>query len=211
MLDRLIVCGFEIDEKLIQRRPVRRCELQHCRAACCRDGVWVDYAQAQRILAHADWIQPLLPPGRRDPSRWFVELHDDDPAFPSGRYTGTAVVPDPAQPDQTTCIFLRPEDRRCAIQAASLAHDLPPWSLKPYYCCLYPLVDEYEDADGNPLTYPRLTLDDTNPLFMQGGSCSSPCATSVPLFQVYAEELALALGLEGYRELCRRLGEQPRI
>ncbi len=211
MEETIVINGYEIDSKLLQRLPLQRCDVRRCKAACCSDGVWVDYDQAQRIIARADWIQPLLPPERRDPDTWFVELHDDDPAFPSGRYTGTATVSDPDDPARTTCIFLRPEDRFCAIQAASVAHGQPGWSLKPYYCCLYPLVDEYEDETGNPLPRPRLTLDDTNSLFARGGSCASSCEVSAPIFQVYAEEVSLALGVEGYRELCQHLGEVPRL
>lgn len=83
----LIISGYEIDEKLLQRLPIQRCRLNVCRAACCADGVWVDWGQAQRILEHAALIQPFLPHSRRDPQTWFAELHDDDPSFPSGRYT----------------------------------------------------------------------------------------------------------------------------
>lgn len=207
----LIINGYAIDDKLLQQAPIRRCRLSVCRAACCADGVWVDWDQAQRILAHAALIQPFLPVERRDPQTWFAELHDDDPGFPSGRYTGTTTVPDPDDPAKTTCVFLRPEDRLCAIQVASVANGLPPWSLKPFYCCLYPLVDEHTDADGARLPYPRLTLDDENDLFARGGGCRETCAVPQPIFQVYAEEVAFALGVDGYRALCAHVGIAPRL
>jgi hypothetical protein len=107
---------------------------------------------------------------------------------------------------------LRPEDRFCAIQVASVANNLSPWALKPFYCCLFPVVDEYVDEQDRPLEQRRLTLDDENDLFSRGGGCFEVCAGEPqPLFQIYAEEVALALGLEGYRELCAAQGVQPRL
>ncbi|MCS7057140.1 MAG: hypothetical protein NZM18_13305 [Thermoflexales bacterium] len=208
----IVINGYAIDDKLLQRKPIRRCQIARCRAACCADGVWVDYAHAQRILAQAELIRPFMPEERRDPATWFAELHDDDPAFPSGRYTGTTTVEERSYPGGTTCVFLRPDDHACAIQAASIAHGLPPWELKPYYCCLFPLVDEHVDADGRPLPVKRLTLDDENDLFNRGGGCYEACARDPEyVFQVYAEEVALALGLEGYRALCAIVGVAPRL
>jgi hypothetical protein len=104
-------------------------------------------------------------------------------------------------------VFLRPEDRYCAIQAASLEHGLPSWALKPHYCCLFPLVDDYS-SDG---ATKRLMLDADNPLFDEGGGCYERCATRQHVFQVYAEETAFVLGVEGYRELCQRMGVTPRL
>ncbi|MDW8396645.1 MAG: hypothetical protein RMM31_10435 [Anaerolineae bacterium] len=209
MSEPIVVGKYEIDPKLLRREPIRRCRLEVCRAACCADGVWVDLAQAERILAHAPMIQPFLPEPRRDPASWFAELHDDDPGFPSGRYTGTTTVEDAVLASRTACVFLRPEDRRCALQVAAIANGMHSWALKPFYCCLFPLVDEYQDDSGALLPRPRLTLDDTSPLFERGGGCREACAEAQPVFQVYAEETALALGIEGYRQLCRAVGVEP--
>jgi len=202
----VVISGHVVDDKLLACRAIRRCRLAVCQAACCSDGVWVDLAQARRILAHATMIQPFLPAERRDPAQWFVELHDD-PSFPSGQCTGTNTVADPIHPNGSTCIFLRPEDRRCEIQEACLAHNWPAWELKPYYCCLFPLVDEWDAEDETR----RLTLDDANDLFQRGGGCYEPCDDAQPVFQVYAEEVALALGVEGYRQLCQLAGVPPRL
>ncbi len=208
----IIINGYAIDDKLLQKKAIRRCEVARCKAGCCADGVWVDYAHAQRIMSEAALIQPFMPAARRDPNTWFAELHDDDPAFPSGRYIGTTTVEDPSHPSGTTCVFLRPEDRYCAIQAACIAHGRAPWELKPYYCCLFPVVDEYVDAEDQPLPVKRLTLDDENDLFNRGGGCYADCPGEQHyIFQVYAEEIALALGVEGYRELCAVVGVAPRL
>ena len=208
----IIINGYVIDGKLLQKKAITRCAVARCKGGCCADGVWLDYDHSKRILDHAPLIQPFMPVERRDTLTWFAELHDDDPAFPSGQYTGTTTVDDPSHPSGTTCVFLRPEDRYCAIQAASIAHGKPSWELKPFYCCLFPVVDEHVDADDMPLPVKRLTLDDENDLFSRGGGCYENCAGEPEfMFQIYAEEVALALGIDGYRELCTRLGVESRL
>ena len=212
MSDELIISGYAIDDKLLQKKAITRCQIARCKGGCCADGVWLDYDQSKKILANASLIQPFMPEERRNPDTWFAELHDDDPAFPSGQYTGTTTVEDPSHPSGTTCVFLRPEDRYCAIQASSFARGRPSWELKPFYCCLFPVVDEHVDAEDKPLPIKHLTLDDENDLFTRGGGCYEDCAGEPQfMFQTYAEEVALALGVDGYRELCARVGEKPRL
>jgi hypothetical protein len=211
-MSELIINGFVIDEKLLERRSITRCEIATCKGGCCADGVWCDFDQAQKILAHAEMIAPFMPEDRRDASTWFAELHDDDPAFPSGKYIGTTTVVDVSHPSGTTCRFLRPEDRFCAIQVASVANGLSSWALKPLYCCLFPVVDEHVNDDNEPLPVKRLTMDDTNDLFQRGGGCYEACAGEPqPMFQIYAEEVTLMLGVEGYRSLCASQGVRPRL
>jgi hypothetical protein len=211
-MSELVIKGYAIDDMLLQAKAITRCQISACKAGCCADGVWVDYAHAQKILAHAEMIQPFLPEARRNPDTWFAEEHEDDPAFPSGRYIGTTTVDDPTHPSGATCVFLRPENRYCAIQAACLANGRPSWELKPYYCCLFPLVDEYVNEHDQPLDTKRLTLDDENDLFKRGGGCYAACECEPQLiFQTYAEETALALGADGYRELCAKFGVEPKL
>jgi hypothetical protein len=212
MSEELIINGYIIDQKLLAKKAITRCQIARCKGGCCADGVWVDYDHAQKVLANAGLIQPFMPIERRNPDTWFAELHDDDPAFPSGQYIGTTTVVDSSHPSGTTCVFLRPDDRYCAIQASSFARGRPSWELKPYYCCLFPVVDEYVDADDKPLPVKRLTLDDENDLFNRGGGCYEDCAGEAQfMFQIYAEEVALSLGVEGYRELCDKMSVTPRL
>ena len=193
-----------VDGSLLQSRSIRRCAVSQCQARCCSDGVWLDIGQAERIRDHAGMIAPHMPPDRRDVAAWFAEYYEDS-HMPSGAYTGTTTVPDPTHPNGETCIFLRPEDRYCAIQVACVANGMSAWELKPYYCCLYPLVDDWDGPQR------RLMLDDENPLFERGGGCAEPAPEAQPIVQVYAEEASLALGLQGYRELCARAGLIPRL
>jgi Fe-S-cluster containining protein len=197
--------GWQIDKSLLEVKTIQRCHIRTCQAGCCADGVWVDILQAQAILDHAEMIAPHMPLERRDPETWFAERYDDDPSFPSGSYIGTTTLPDTTHPGGSTCVFLRPEDRYCAIQAASMAHGDAAWELKPLYCCLFPVMDELRDGKR------YLLLDAENSLFEHGGGCYEDCVTPQPVFQVYAEETAFALGLEGYRKLCAQVGETPRL
>lgn len=192
---------------MLERKPIQRCEITECKGGCCSDGVWVDMAQARAIIDHAGAIASFMPAERRNPETWFAEHYDDDKSFPSGEYIGTTTVVDASHPGGTTCVFLRPEDRYCAIQASSLAAGKPGWELKPYYCCMFPLVDEF-DGDGPAR---RLLLDSGNSLFEHGGGCYQDAIDAQPVFQVYAEETSMALGIDGYRELCRRAGVQARL
>ncbi len=203
----VVVKGWTIGVSLLERKPITRCQIVTCKAGCCADGVWVDMGQARAILANAELIQPYMPVERRDATTWFAEYYNDDTAFPSGEYIGTTTVVDASHPGGMTCVFLRPEDRYCAIQAASIATGRKPWELKPYYCCLFPLVDEY-DSDG---AAKWLILDSENSLFEHGGGCHEDCAVIQPVFQVYAEETSMVLGVDGYRELCERVGVEPRL
>lgn len=203
----ITINGWQIHESLLERKAITRCQIIECKGGCCADGVWVDMGQAQTILRHAELIAPFMPEDRRNTEQWFAERYDDDPAFPSGEYTGTTTVVDHTHPGGTTCVFLRPEDRYCAIQAASLAKGMEAWQLKPHYCCLFPLVDDYEDSTSTK----TLLLDSENTLFNQGGGCYRNCETTEYVFQIYAEELTLALGVDGYRELCKIVGIPPRF
>jgi len=203
----LIILGNRIAPALLEKKAIRRCEIATCKGSCCSDGVWVDISEANAIRANAELIKPFMRPERRNVESWFAELHEDDPAFPSGQYTGTTTVVDQTHPNGETCIFLRPEDRYCAIQAACFARGLPPWKYKPTYCCLFPVVDEFDER-GNR----TVTVDSENTLFERGGGCHESCACEPqPMFQIYAEEVALALGVEGYRALCAATGETPRL
>jgi hypothetical protein len=205
--DPIAVNGWRIDNTLLEQKSITRCEIAQCKGGCCADGVWVDMGQARDILSHAELIMPFMPEERRDTASWFAEHYDDDPAFPSGEYIGTTTVVDTTHPGGTTCVFLRPEDRYCAIQAASIANGMHAWELKPHYCCLYPLVDEYDIEAGTK----TLQLDSGNTLFDHGGGCYRECDTTQHVFQVYAEETAIVLGIDGYTELCQKVGIEPRL
>ena len=194
----LIFNGVRVDPRLLEIGPVRRCRLDECQAHCCGGGVSISIRQADDVLAHAELIQPHLPEDRRDPAGWFdrseVEADDD---YPRGEpCIGTQVVPDPTHPMGTTCVFLRPGDRWCALQVAGSASGQHPWRFKPFYCALHPLTFDKG----------MVTLDDENEIYIEGGSCNRPELTAdLPWFKLYAAELRLALGEGGYEALLKQI------
>jgi hypothetical protein len=196
----LLINGIAVDSRLLEARPIRRCSIEECDARCCTGGVFVDTRQADDILAHTALIQPHLPQERRDPALWFDGLIEPDDDHPTGgSVTSTSVFPDATHPVGESCVFLRP-DRKCALQVAGLAAGEHPWRFKPFYCALHPLVYDKK----------RLVLSEHSPIYQAGGSCHRPEADgAVPVYQLFAVELKLALGEVGYTELAALAEKTP--
>jgi hypothetical protein len=125
--------NYRLASELRTRGFATGCGPERCNAACCRaGGAYVDVRERDRILAHAEWIQPHLDESQsRDPARWFEPEELLDPDYPSGRCVGTAHV-------EGRCGFLD-RSQRCSLQSAALAHGMHKWALKPMYCALFPL------------------------------------------------------------------------
>jgi len=93
-------------------------------------GVDVSIVERDRILARADELEPLVRIGR---DRWFVPALEEDPDFPGGFATRTAVV-------DGACVFLRRDARGCLIHAALLARGEDYHALKPMVSTLFPVT-----------------------------------------------------------------------
>ncbi|HBY08411.1 MAG TPA: hypothetical protein DEH22_11695 [Chloroflexi bacterium] len=174
----------EINPRMLQSEPLQRCTLAECRAACCLYGAWVDRVKIEDILANAEQISPHMPPETRNPQLWFDDGWEADEFSLSGEvgHTRVLTVPDPL--GDTVCIFLR-ADRKCILQIAALEMGLHPWHFKPFYCILHPLdLDELG----------RITLDETEALLREPGSCLRPAERALPLAETFAEELRYLLG-----------------
>jgi hypothetical protein len=188
------VKGVLIGDSLLGLSRGARCRIDECRAGCCRNGINMELAHAERIRAHAADIAPHLPPERRDPAGWFDE-EVEDPDFPGGRGVGTSAVDDPDDPALTACVFLR-RDYRCALQVASEAIGLAYPGLKPFHCALYPIL----------LSEGELVLDEWSPAELSGADCQREAAPRVPVADVFRDEIALALGEDGYLAIKKLLG-----
>jgi hypothetical protein len=92
----------------------------------------VDVATAERdrILAHADLLEPIvgLPRGR-----WFVPVVVEDEDFPGGAATRTAVV-------DGGCVFLRRDARGCALHGFALDRGDDYHDIKPMVSALFPVT-----------------------------------------------------------------------
>ncbi|MEA4908795.1 MAG: DUF3109 family protein [Anaerolineaceae bacterium] len=183
-----------VNPRLFCAEPVQRCNLSECRAACCLHGVWIDVKEAQDILRNAGRIQAHMPPGLQDPSQWFDERRDEDEHSLSGVVVHSAVLDAPEHYGGTACVFLR-SDAKCALQVAADAAGEHPWRFKPYYCILHPL-----DIDENG----RITLDATDLMLEEPGSCLRPAERPIPLAETFEPELRYLLGEKAYQKVLRR-------
>jgi len=170
---------------------MQRCKLGECKAACCLYGVWMDTTEVADVTAHADLISPHMPADAADPAIWFDDRTDSDPFSPSKKVVHTSVVESPWHYGGTACIFLRP-DYKCALQVAAVANDMHEWRFKPFYCTLHPL-----DLDDEG----RITLDKTELLLAEEGSCLRPAETPIPLLKTFAPELRYFLGEKAFARL----------
>ena len=173
---------------------MRRCTLDECHGACCVFGVWTDEREMEDILAHAELIKPHMPEGATDPADWFAAYEDHDEFSPSKLVVHTAVETKPEHYGGTACIFWR-ADAKCALQVAGVASGQHPWRFKPYYCILHPL-----DLDDEGL----ITVDETEALLAEPGSCLRAAENPIPLTETFEEELRYLLGDKGYEELKRQ-------
>lgn len=177
------IADLQVDESVFGLSRGKRCELGTCKGGCCRNGVWVDSAHRDRVLARAAEIQPHLPAVRRNPADWFDDERMDHPDFPTGVGLPTAVFPDPEDSTLDTCVFRRP-DALCALQVADP-------ELKPFDCYTYPILR----SEG------ELTLDKWSPDELDGSDCQQACTPPQPILDVFEDEFVRILGRENYLRL----------
>lgn len=181
-----------INPRLLKYEPMRRCTIGECGAACCLHGVWIDRLEAREIRANAALIAPHMDEENRDPADWFDGREEPDENATTGWTVHSTVLPDDNHYGGTACIFLRSSDRLCALQVAANANGLHPWRFKPFYCILHPL-----DLDEQG----RITLDETEELLAEPGSCLRPAEQPIPLIETFEPELRYLLGEKAYRRL----------
>jgi len=180
-----------VNPRMFDSAPIQRCTLSECKGSCCIFGVWVDLHEVEDILKNSALIAPHLAEDLRDPATWFAGFEDDDERAPSGKVVHTAVETRPDHYGGTACIFCR-SDAKCALQVAGVANRMHPWRFKPFYCILHPL-----DLDEQG----RITVDSTEDLLEEQGSCLVPSDQPVPLIETFANELQYLLGAKGYSAL----------
>lgn len=170
---------------------MQRCKLGECKAACCLYGVWMDTAEVADVTAHASLISPHMPTDTADPVLWFDGRTESDPFSPSKAVAHTSVVESTWHYGGTACVFLR-SDYKCALQVAASANGMHEWRFKPFYCILHPLD---LDEEG------RITLDETEHLLTEEGSCLRPAERLIPLVETFAPELRYFLGEKAFARL----------
>jgi hypothetical protein len=105
-------------------------ECTFCHDACCQHGVDVGVVERDRILAHADALEPIVGLPRE---AWFREPVVEDADLPGGAATRTAVV-------NGGCVFLRRDARGCLLHAFALARGDDYHGIKPIVSALFPVT-----------------------------------------------------------------------
>jgi len=175
---------LRVDPSLFEVRFAAGCDTRRCGAACCRGGVWLDTAERDRVVAHAELVQRVMDPGQpRDPRHWFSRRVVADADFPSGRAAHTRVR-------GGRCVFLDGA-RRCVLQKASLAAGNR-LQLKPYFCTAFPIT----------IDHGTLMLDDED--YRDGQPCCGATRGGpLTVFDVCRKELRHVLGRLGLSRLRR--------
>lgn len=120
-----------MDDDIFRRRYYGHClACGFCRDACCYHGVDVSLVERDRILAHADALEPIVGLPR---DRWFTHDTEQDDDFPGGAATRTAVV-------DGGCVFLRRGSRGCTLHAFAIEHALDYHAVKPMVSALFPVT-----------------------------------------------------------------------
>jgi len=192
----------KISDRLLLSEPMKRCVLGKCHAACCLAGVWLDRNEVEDILKNASHIQPYMTSGVNNPLEWFDGRIEEDPFSPSGIVHHSFVKEDKTHYGETACVFLRKDDK-CALQVTAEKMGLHPWRFKPFYCILHPLDLTDEGV---------ITLDTSDALLDEPGSCLRPASKSISLVETFEPELRYLIGDTKYAEmvlLARQQLEKP--
>jgi hypothetical protein len=178
---------MRIDPALFKPVFHESCSMRNCNGRCCSEGVLLDPADKEKILAHTEIIQRYLEPGmERDPGKWFDGVVEPDMDFPSGFCEGTAAA-------GHGCVFL---DSRglCTLQKTAMGEGMHKFALKPFYCVAYPLT----------LERGTLTIEDAD-FVSRPACCSAVDNGHQSVLEVCHEELEFMLGAEGVEELQEKL------
>ena len=120
-----------VDGSIFTRRYFGHCmACVSCGDSCCQYGVDVDVAQRDLILARASELEPLVGVSAE---RWFEPATTDDPDFPSGHSTRTAVI-------DGACVFLNRRGRGCLLHSFALSGGEDYHELKPMVSTLFPVT-----------------------------------------------------------------------
>ncbi len=182
---------FELNSRMLKSENMQRCKLHDCQGACCLYGVWVGVNERDSILNQQEIIKKFMPDNFKNSRDWFQKKIEPDPFIEGGEVIHTRVIKNSAHYGGTACVFLN-DDHKCVLQVTAEELKLHKWSLKPFYCILHPLD---LDDDG------RITLDETDLLVSEKGSCLRFSQEKISLLLTFEEELLYFLGFEKYQNI----------
>jgi Fe-S-cluster containining protein len=167
-----------IDTNIFEKTYFAEClACTFCHDSCCAPGADIDTENVARLKEQPGLAQMV----DVDPGEWFRPGFVEDPEFPGGRYTRTAVK-------DGSCVFLNRKGRGCLIHAYALGHGLDHRQLKPLVCTLFPLT--FDDS----LLQPSKEVKDASLV------CVGPGPT---LYRAVRDDLAYYFGTDFVAELDR--------
>lgn len=132
-----------------------------------------------------------MPDNFKNSQDWFQKKILCDPFIAGGEVIHTSVIKNSVHLGGTACVFLN-DHHKCVLQISAEKYGLHKWNLKPFYCILHPL---YLDDAG------KTTLDETDSLLSENGSCLRFTQEKNSLLNTFEEELLYFLGFEKYQNL----------
>ena len=164
----------------------------NCDNRCCYDGVYVTYAEEEKIKRH---IQKFSEDFKHVPSDF---LENGDWEFLFGGKRTKRVFHEylrddyPAHFEKTICIFAL-EDGSCSLQRSAIKHHMHPWSVKPELCWEFPLIGLFnEDALNKPHYFGEKDphyFDESQPGYLSFLPCSKVTEEGISWKKMYKNEL----------------------
>ncbi|MBL8865325.1 MAG: hypothetical protein KF873_18745 [Gemmataceae bacterium] len=117
-----------------------------CNDSCCQYGADIEVPRLRALEALRPELEAYLGVPRE---RWFLDGDGEDdlgildePEYPGGAYTRTAVAPLPdgrSSHNKEACVFLDPVGRGCRIHRFALERGIDVHDIKPMVCLFFPL------------------------------------------------------------------------
>lgn len=171
----------------------------NCDNRCCYDGVYVTYAEEDKIKKHIGQYPdefPHVPTEFLEDGEWEFLFGGKRTKRVPHNYTKSDY---PAHFEKTICIFAL-EDGSCSLQKSAIRHDMHPWSLKPELCWKFPLIGLFND-DGfeHPHYFGQKDphyFDESQPGYLSFLPCSVVTEEGISWKKMYRNELQYFLANE---------------
>ncbi|MGC8595458.1 MAG: DUF3109 family protein [Candidatus Kryptoniota bacterium] len=182
----LEISGIRLESRLLKEGFVHPDGPIACTSKCCAHGVYLDPQERDRILSYSNLIKKYIDASQTDNvDSWFDNMEEEDQDFPSGKCVSTMIY-------NGKCVFLDSKGR-CVLQITEKEEGLGKFTLKPYYCVLFPIT-----KSNGVFEYDNLCE----------GECDCCTATSQSdrnMVEICQTEFEYAIGKEKYNEMLLKL------
>ena len=175
--------------------PLRACDLAHCKAACCHDGVVLQPEEVDRI---AEILGDLLQLGFSGDT-WLREHQGCLKTATRSAASHELAKDFPVHFKRTRCVFLDPE-HRCLLQRLSIAQGRHEWIHKPLGCWMHPVALLPGSVGGErPVLTLRTHENSSGPMtdFAACTHCGREDPSGEPAWRVLTKELAMLSEISG--------------